>query len=201
VKKIHSGLIIFLLISLPVLACGWGRSRAVIPTPTIAPTPTPLPQPPRGQITPQPTESQRAKQNFNQALQETGPDHAFQFRITSEEITSLAAIELRKQADIPVSEPQIWFTNGKIYLAGKVEGVGPSPVPALIVATPVINGNDQLQIQIEEAKMGNFKLPKAMVENLTKTINDTLADTPLEIEIEAVSVLEGELVITGRRTE
>jgi len=191
------------MVSWLVLACGWGRARPQPATPTLVPTPTPLPQtqPPGGQITPQPTESQRAKQNFNQALQEAGSGHAFQFRVTNAEITSLAAIELKKQAEVPVSEPQIWFANGKIYLAGQVEGIGGSPVPALIVATPLINGNDQLEIQIEEAKMGNFKLPKAMVDSLTQTANETLADSRLGVKIESVSVLEGEIVITGRRVE
>ena len=47
--------------------------------------------------------------------------------------------------------------------------------------------------------MGNLKLPQAMVDSLTQTINETLADPSLELEIESVEVLEGELVVIGRR--
>ena len=161
--------------------------------------PTVASQPPGGQILPTREDAQRAKQNFRQALQEASDNHAFQFRITDQEITSLAALELTGQAALPLSELQIWFSEGRIHLTGKLAGVGPAPVSVLIVARPLLNSNDQLEIQIDDARMGNFKLPPAVVENLTQTINETLADTRLEIQIQSAKVLEGEMVITGTR--
>jgi hypothetical protein len=198
---IHKGLFISTLFII-LLACRFGGAPpdpAAAVTPTTLPTPVPVSRPPGGQIVPSQEESQRAKQNFRQAWQEASNNRRFEFRVTDQEITSLVALEVKKEAQIPLAEPQIWFSGGKIYLSGKLSAGGPSPLPVLIVARPLINGNEQLIIQVDEAEMGNFKLPAAMVESLAQTINETLADPSLELQVESVEVLEGELVVIGRR--
>lgn len=214
-------LAILLFISL-LLACRLGPSRpretptsplqtvapaqpsATVPPPAevVAPTPAPSPTPslPQSQeIVPDEQRSQRAKQNFNQALQEASGQQPFQFRITDQEATSLMALELAQQAEFPLSEPQIRFSNSQVHLSGNVPGLGSTTVPALIVATPLINSNGQLEIRIDEAKMGNFTLPKAFVDSLTQTANESLADLSLDVQIQNIEILEGELIVTGTR--
>ena len=197
--KVSKSRFISLLI-VSVLACRFGKAPAEpSPTPSPLPSTVPISQPSGGQIVPSQEEAQRAKQNFRQAWLEASDNHRFEFRVTDQEITSLAALELKKEAQIPLTEPQIWFSGGKIHLFGKLSGVGPSPLSVLIVARPLINSNEQLTLQIDEAEMGDLKLPQAMVEGLAQTINETLADPSLELLIESVEVLEGELVVIGRR--
>ncbi len=166
----------------------------VVPSPAPSPTPTPLQS---QEIVPDEQASQRAKQNFNQALEEASDQRPFQFRITDQEATSLMALELAQQAEFPLSEPQIRFSNGQVHLSGNVQGFGSTTVPALIVATPFINSNGQLEIRIDEAKMGNFTLPKAFVDSLTQTANESLADLSLDVQIQNIEILEGELIVTG----
>ncbi len=172
-----------------LLACGIGRSA------------TEIPQPSGGPIEPNQEASQRAQENFNQAFQESSNDHLFEMRISDEEITSLVALQLKQEAEIPLSEPQIWFKPGKVYITGKVEGVLPTALPALIVARPSVNSQGQLEITVDEARMGNFNLPDSLVENLTQTTNETLAELQLEIQIREVEALEGELLLSGTRVE
>ncbi len=179
--------IVLSLFLLPLLACGLGPKK------------TELPKPPSGYIEPNKDAVDRTRENFNQALQEASGNNEFRFRITNEEITSLVALELKKRADIPVSNPQIWFTAGKVYMTGKLEGLGPASVPALIVGIPTVNENDQLQVKLDEAKMGSFDVPDSVIENLTETINETLANIQLNIKVTAIDVLEGELLIAGKR--
>jgi len=161
---------------------------------------TPLPAPPEGHIEPKPEAVERTEQNFNQAMQEASGNRQFRFRLTNEQATSLAAMGLQKRADIPFSEPQIWFTAGKIYITGKVEGVGPAALPALIVAIPAVNANGQLEITVEEAKMASFDFPQDAIDSLAQTINETLIDLQLKIQVTAIDVREGELLIAGKRT-
>ncbi len=179
--------LVLLLASL--LACGIGAKE------------TDMPKPPEGHITPKEEASQRVKANLNQSLQEATGKYEARFRITNEEITSIVADALQQRADIPFYEPQIWFTAGKMYVTGKIEGVGPTSLPALIVAIPKVNNKGQLEIEIEKAKMSNFDFPDSVIESLTQTANETLADLQLDIQITAIEVLEGEMIVAGKRVE
>ena len=170
-----------------LLACGIGPKKAD------------MPKPPEGHIAPKEEASQRVKANLNQSLQEATGKYEARFRITNEEITSIVADALQQRADIPFSEPQIWFTAGKMYVTGKIEGVGPTSLPALIVAIPKVNDKGQLEIEIEKAQMSNFDFPDSVIESLTQTANETLADLQLDIQITAIEVLEGEMIVAGKR--
>lgn len=182
--------LLVLILVLPSLACNLGSSKKAD-----------LPQPPSGQIIPNADASDRVEQNFYQAIQEASGNRTFRFRITNEEITSVVALALQERADIPLADPQIWFTAGKVYMTGTVEGIGPAALPALIVGIPQINANGQLEIKFDEAKMGSFDFPEATINNLTQTTNETLVDLQLDIQITAIEVLEGELLLAGKRTD
>jgi hypothetical protein len=82
VKTSHLRLIfVFLLLMLPVLACGGSGDQPEI-------------GPPGGPIPVSQEATDRLKSNFYQALQEATADHEAQLRITNEEATSLFATEL-----------------------------------------------------------------------------------------------------------
>ena len=180
-------LVIILLFSTLILACGWFSGKQSTPTllpPTVAP------------IKPNQEAVQRAAENFNQAVQESYNNHPFEYRINNEEATSIVADLLQKRADIPFSEPQIWFTNNKVYVTGIVDGVGPKPLPAYIEAVPKVV-NNQVIVNIEKAKVGSFNLPKSMADNFSQTVTESLAEAQLNIQVDAITILEGEMLIQG----
>ncbi len=178
--------LLLVLIFLTTLACGLGRSS------------TPEPQeagPPEGTINVNQEATDRLKQNFNQALQETTTNNEARLRVTNEEITSLVATDLAQNDQIPVSNPQVWFTAGRIYMTGDVTALGLTN-ESTIVATAVVE-NGRMVVEVEEATMGMFDFPDSMLESLTQTVNETLANSLVDIEITQLEILEGEMFITG----
>ena len=176
---------VIVLLLLTGLACSLGNNKEQI-------------GPPGGQIPVSQTATDRLKQNFNQALQEASGNHESQLRITNEEITSLVAQELSVPGKIPLSEPQIWFTSGRIYLTGKVKAFGIFKFDSLIVATAVVD-NGGLVVKVLQAQMGPFDFPNQLLESITETINETLAGILIDLKITRLEILEGEMFVVGAR--
>jgi hypothetical protein len=181
--KVSLLLSLLLLLS---LACGLGRGRN-----------SALVGPPEGLITVNQEATDRLKQNFNQALQETSLNSESWLRVTNEEITSLVATELAQTGRIPLTNPQVWFTAGRIYITGDVTAFGLSN-NSVIVATAVVE-NGRLVVEVQEAKMGPFDFPDTMLESITQTVNETLAGILIDLEIVRLEILEGEMFVVGTR--
>lgn len=156
--------------------------------------------PPSGSIPISEEAAERLQQNFNQALQEATGTHEASLRITNEEITSLVARELTETGQIPMSNPQVWFTSGRIYITGEVDSVGPVNFDSLIVATPVVE-QGRMVVKVEEAKMGPFEFPDTLIESMTQTVNETLAGllVDADLDITRIEILEGEMFVIGTR--
>ncbi len=176
-----------MLLVLTSLACGLGRNAEEI-------------GPPGGPIPIEQEAADRLKQNFYQALQEASGNHEAQLRLTNEEMTSLVAIELTETGQIPVSNPQIWFTAGRIYMTSQVQLFGPLKLNSIIVATAVVD-QGQMVVRVQEAQMGPFDFPDRLLESTTQTINETLAGILVgaDLEITRLEILEGEMFVVGIR--
>jgi hypothetical protein len=156
--------------------------------------------PPGGSISVNQEAADRLKQNFNQALQEATGSREASLRITNEEITSLVAQELTETGQIPMSNPQVWFTSGRIYITGQMNSVGPVEVDSLIVATAVVEAG-RMVVKVEEAQMGPLAFPDTLIESMTQTVNETLAGLQVDadLEITRIEILEGEMFVIGHR--
>jgi hypothetical protein len=177
-------LVVALLI-LTSMACGSGSGSQKI-------------GPPGGSITVSQQATDRLKQNFNQALQEASGNHESQLRVTNEEITSLVAFELTQTGKIPLSDPQIWFTAGRIYITGKVKTFGFLKFNSLIIATALVDEGG-LVVEVQEAQMGPFDFPDKLLASITETVNETLAGILIDLEITRLEILEGEMFVIGTR--
>ncbi len=155
-------------------------------------------KPPSGTIPVSQEAADRLRENFYQALQEAGANHESQLRVTNEEITSLIAIELTQTGRIPLSNPQIWFTSGRIYVTGGVKPFGPVEFDSIIVATAVVD-DGQLVVEVQEAQMGIFDFPDAILESITQTINEVLIGILIDLDITRLEILEGEMFVLGVR--
>lgn len=173
----------WLLVLVTLLACGNSQ-------PEIGP--------PGGPIPISQESADRLTENFYQALQQATASNEAQLRITNEEATSLFATELTETGRIPLSNPQIWFTSGRIYLTGGVQPFGPFEFNSLIVATAVVD-NGQLVVNVQEAQMGMFDFPDSILASFTDTVNETLAGLLLDLDITRLEILEGEMFVLGKR--
>ena len=177
---------IFLLLMALSLACGSGGGDDEI-------------APPGGQISINDEAAERLRQNFYQALQEASTNNEAQLRATNEEITSLFAQELTQTGRIPLSNPQIWFTSGRIFITGEVSAFGPLEFDSIIVATAFVN-NGQVVVEVQEAQMGAFDFPDTIVESMTQTVNEALVGILLDLDITRLEILEGEIFFRGGRS-
>ena len=180
-KKFIAVLSLFLLVT---LACGSGSVLDEIRPP--------------GEIPVSQEAADRLEDNFYQALQETSSSNESQLRITNEEITSLFTIELVETGRVPLSNPQIWFTSGRIFITGGVKPAGPVEFDSLIVATAVVD-NGQLVVEVQEAQMGSLGFPDTILESITQTVNEALANTLIDLDITRLEILEGEMFVVGTR--
>jgi hypothetical protein len=177
-------LLLLMLLIGPVLACGSGSEPEI--------------GPPGGPIPVSQDSADRLKDNFYQALEEATADHEAQLRITNEEVTSLFTKELVETGRIPMSNPQIWFTSGRIFITGGIKPAGPLEFDSLIVATAVVD-DGQLVVNVQEAQMGMFGFPDAILDSITATVNETLATILIDLDITRLEILEGEMFVLGRR--
>lgn len=156
--------------------------------------------PPGGPIPVGEEAADRLKQNFYQSLQEATVTREASLRVTNEEITSLVAQELTQTGQVPLTNPQVWFTAGRIYITGEVNSFGPVNMNSLIVATAVVE-EGHMVVKVEEAQMGPFNFPDSLIESITQTVNETLAGllVDADLDITRLEILEGEMYVVGTR--
>jgi hypothetical protein len=179
--------VVGLLIILVSLACAPGN-------------PADIPSPPGGQIPVSQDAADRLKENFNREMQEASTGEEFRLFVTNEEITALVALTLQDTSSVPLSEPQVWFTAGRIYITGTFSPFWPFRFQSLIVATAVVH-DGQVEVEFEEAQMGALPFPQQVLESASESINETLVEMQLDLEVTALEILEGELQLAGTRRE
>ena len=176
-----------LLIIVASLACTLGN-------------PGDIPSSPGGQIPVSQEAADRLKENFNREMQEASTGEEFRLFVTNEEITALVALTLQDTGSIPLSDPQVWFTSGRIYMTGTFSPFWPFRFRSLIVTTAVVS-DDQVEVEVERAQMGPLPFPRGVLETASESINETLAEMQLDLKITTLEILEGELQLAGTRRE
>lgn len=126
------------------------------------------------------------------------PGRQFIMRMTDTEVTSLVATKLAEYDESPVSDPQIWFTKGKIYGTGRLVNVLPIETEVSVIASARIT-DGQVEVVIEESSAGALPIPSAFLDTISRTINETVDDLQLDVEVTALEILEGEAIIKGTR--
>jgi hypothetical protein len=157
-----------------------------------------MPSPPGGQIPVSEAAANRLKENFQREMQEASTGDEFRLFVTNEEITSLVALTLQETSGVPLTEPQAWFTAGRVYITGTFSPLWPFNFRSLIVATAVVDAGHIL-IQVERAQMGPFPFPERVLASTSRTVNETLTQMQLDLEVTNLQILEGELQVAGTR--
>ncbi len=168
-------------------------------------TPTATPNPPGdewspsgGRIAVSQEAADRLKENFNREMQAASTGEEFRLFVSDEEITSLVALGLQNTGSIPLADPQVWFTAGHVYITGTFSPFWPLQFRSLVVATPVIH-DGQIVVNVERAQMGPFPFPQDVLKSASQSLNETLVEMQLDLQITALQVLEGELQLAGTR--
>jgi hypothetical protein len=126
------------------------------------------------------------------------PGQQFILRMTDAEITSLLATELAGYDESPIVEPQVWFTRGKIYGTGSLVNVVPVETDFFLVAQAQIQ-DGKVIVEIEEASAGALPLPDSVLGTISQSFNETVEELQLGVEVTALEILEGEMIVKGTR--
>jgi uncharacterized protein YpmS len=126
------------------------------------------------------------------------PGKQFILQMTDTEVTSLLATELAKYGESPVIDPKVWFTKGKVYGTGRLVNVVPIDTDFYVVATTRIE-DGKIVVEISEISAGTLPLPDSVLEMISQSINETVEEIQLDVEVTALEILEGEALIKGRR--
>jgi hypothetical protein len=180
---------LFLFVFSLACVCGPGGGNSAQPTP------------PGGSVSVSPEAAERLKTRLRESLQQNTSGEVI-LRFNNEEATSYVALELQKQGgQAPFSDPQIWFTSGKIFITGTVKGVMPVDVPAYIVATAIAK-NQRIEFKIESATMGPLPFPQDLLDSISQSVNETIYESiDPGVEVSRLEILEGEMVIVLRRPQ
>jgi hypothetical protein len=126
------------------------------------------------------------------------PGEQFILQMTDAEVTSLLATELAKYEESPVSDPQIWFTKGRIYGTGRLANVLPVETDFYVVASARVE-DGKVRVVVEEVSAGALPLPDSILETLSQSVNQTVEEMQLDVEVTALEILEGEAIVRGVR--
>jgi uncharacterized protein YpmS len=126
------------------------------------------------------------------------PGQQFILRMTDSEVTSLVAVKLGEYDESPVTNPQIWFTKGKIYGTGQLVNVLPFQTSFFVVAGAHIQ-DGQVVVEIEKSSAGALPIPEGVLDTISQSMNETVDEMQLDVQVTALEILEGEAIIKGTR--
>ncbi|MBN1138429.1 MAG: hypothetical protein JXM73_17705 [Anaerolineae bacterium] len=165
------------------LACGpCGLLSGAVPTP---PHPIAVSTEAAGQL------ESRIQQSLS-----SQPAQQFILRMSDDEVTSLVATKLAQYDGSPVTNPVIWFTRGKIYGTGRLVGFLPIDTEFFIIAVARVQ-DGKVVVEMEKASTGSLPLPNAALDTISQSINETVEESQLGVEITGLEILEGEVIIRG----
>jgi hypothetical protein len=126
-------------------------------------------------------------------------DGSFTITITDEEATSVAVKALAQQEDaIPISDPQVFFRNGRVEAYGTVHMSGSLASPGMIAFSIAVDSNDQPTVIIEEMVVGPLPAPAPILETANEEIHRVLQENTGAAIITDVQIGDKQMTISGR---
>ena len=120
--------------------------------------------------------------------------------MTDAELTSLLGAKLAQYDESPVENLVVWFTKGKLYATGRLGNVVPISANMYVIASPRIQ-DGRIVIEIEKLSAGSVPIPGFVLDAVTRSLNETINETQLDVEITALEILEGEAILKGYRKQ
>jgi hypothetical protein len=152
------------------------------------------PTPPGGSVKVSQAAAEELEKNVrNQIFNPTQKD--FRLTITNQQITSYINL---KSSNLPLDNPQIWFTQGKAFIRGSFTFLCFFHPEVLVVAAPKVKDN-RLIVNVQQIYVGAFQLPQDWLATASKSVTDTIDEAQINLNFEKAEILEGEFVITGSK--
>ena len=128
------------------------------------------------------------------------PGQPFILRMTDAELTSLLVTKLAQYGEPPVDALMVWFTRGKLYATGRLANVVPISVRLFMIASPRVQ-DGKVVMDIEQLSAGSLPVPGVALNAITRSLNETINELQLGVEVNAMEILEGEAIVKGYRKQ
>ncbi|MBI3361991.1 MAG: hypothetical protein HY023_12880 [Chloroflexi bacterium] len=128
-------------------------------------------------------------------------DGSVTITMTQEQLTSLVAIELAKNPDAPVKDPQVILHSGQIVFTGTLDAQSLKG-DAEIKMTAAVDENGQPDITIISAKIGPLPIPDSLLPGISKAVSDALfnqitTQAGTKIKLTSITIDEGTMTVKG----
>lgn len=153
------------------------------------------PRPPRVNAASVPVSEEAAQSGENKIMAVAeAPLGPFSVELTQEEATSLLALRLPGS---PFLNPQVVFTPGYIHISGIVNMGVPLTVNSLWT---ISNDGGQPRVRLERASIGPFAMPTLLLNSISSTLNDMIAESGTGILPTVVTIEEGRIIVHGTKS-
>ena len=147
--------------------------------------------------------AKRMQAKLNQAATQAKSTGQYKVTLSESEVTSYLVSQLegrRKQGDtIPLTNPQIKFTQGQAWVYGTFES-GSTKLNGLVVASPLVQ-DGKLSIKVVRADFGAVPVPGPLLDQLNQQIQVWLDEQSAQsqsILLTGITIRQGEIEVTGQ---
>lgn len=186
-KFYRISLLLLIVIILTSLACRLGADRAQKPVETI------------------PVSTQAVatlEQKLQDSVEQAEQGNPVEISISEAEITSVIALRFSEQAEMTVTDLQVYLREDKVQMYGNVL-VGEVGVPVVVFFEPQVNSSGQFHLTLLSFEMGPFEVPETLKETIQAQVDQLVTDMIRQsggsFFIESVTIADGNLTLRGYR--
>ena len=158
------------------------------------------PERPGAQILPSDSIAAEAQSALTSSLPQ--PGSLTSMMLTEQQATSWLVLEAKKNADLPVSDLQVYLRNDKIQVWGMIQGKDNS-TSALIVGKIDVDLAGNPNLNIESMQIGSQVIPDIFVSQteswVNQLINEAINRNAPGLQIMNINITNGLITISGMR--
>jgi hypothetical protein len=121
----------------------------------------------------------------------------FLLQFTDDELTSYLNLKLQDTDLVPISEPRVWLTRGKIYVSGRLNMPQLPLSGQAVIVTSARVVDERIQMTIDQATIGRVPIPRAVLRSLEDTVNGALSQAQMDVRVLQLELLEGEAIVAA----
>jgi hypothetical protein len=149
-----------------------------------------------------PADSQSLREQLEQALIAGAETGIVSLQLTESQLTAFIADRFARQANPPFTDPQILLRNGQMLMYGKIKRGWFTANVLITMNVGVDEATGQPKIEIASADFGPFPAPEGLNSAMTAIISEaftgTLGPVAVGFRLEAISISDGLMTLTGR---
>lgn len=185
------------VLSLAIAALGWAALACTCSAPNLS-GPSPA------ATVPVSAEAAKRMQNkLDQAATQAKATGQFKVTLTESEVTSYLVMQaqaLQKQGEIiPVTNPQIKFTQGQAWIYGTFESDS-SKINGLVVVSPQVQ-NNKLTVKVVRADFGPIPVPGPFLDQFNQELQASVDEQSKQapnLVVTGITIREGEIDVAGK---